>query len=190
MNITLIAAFDNERAIAKDGEIPWDLPEDRQHFRRVTMGNPLIVGRKTYENIGNLDGREMIVLSKSSIYPEVINARSIPSALSVCETEFETDEVFVAGGESVYEQFIDEADRMVLTKVDGRYNGDQFFPKFSLDNWELQAQTINNQYTILDYERRDLPDILSEETGKPREEFEIDSEEVPEVDDLEQANNE
>jgi len=154
MNITLIAAFDNEQAIAKDGEIPWVLPEDQQHFKETTLGHPVIVGRETYENIGNLPGREMIVLSKSEIFIDVINARSIPSALSICETEFETDEVFVAGGESVYEQFIDEADRMVLTKVDGRYDGDQFFPRFSLDNWELQAQTINNQYTILEYERR------------------------------------
>jgi len=154
MNITLIAAFDNEQAIAKDGEIPWDLPEDQQHFKETTLGHPVIVGRETYENIGNLPGREMIVLSKSEIFIDVINARSIPSALSICETEFETDEVFVAGGESVYEQFMDEADRMVLTKVDGRYDGDQFFPRFSLDNWELQAQTINNQYTILEYERR------------------------------------
>lgn len=154
MNITLIAAFDNERAIAKGGAIPWNVPEDQQHFKRKTLDHPIIVGRKTYENIGNLPGREMIVLSKSETYPDVINAHSIPSALSVCETEFETDEVFVAGGESVYEQFIDEADRMVLTKIDGRYDGDQFFPKFTLDKWELQAQTINNQYTILEYERR------------------------------------
>ena len=154
MKITLIAAFDNERAIAKNGEIPWDIPEDQEHFKRKTIGHPVIVGRKTYENIGNLPEREMVVLSKEEIYPDVINARSIPSALSVCETEFETDEVFVAGGESVYEQFMDRADRMVLTKIDGRYDGDQFFPRFSLDDWELKAQTINNEYTILEYERR------------------------------------
>jgi len=86
MNITLIAAFDNEQAIAKDGEIPWDLPEDQQHFKETTLGHPVIVGRETYENIGNLPGREMIVLSKSEIFIDVINARSIPSALSICET--------------------------------------------------------------------------------------------------------
>jgi len=154
MKVTIIAAFDNERAIAKDGEIPWDVPEDQEHFKRTTMDHPVIVGRKTYESMGDLPGREMIVLSKEEIYPDVINARSIPSALSVCETEFDADEVFVAGGEYIYEQFIDRADRMVLTKIDGRYDGDQFFPRFSLDEWEIKGQTFNNDYTILDYERR------------------------------------
>jgi dihydrofolate reductase len=153
MNITLIAAFDNERAIAKNGEIPWDFPREQAHFRETTMGHPLIVGRETFENMGNLRGRDLIVLSKSAIYPDVINARSIPSALSACK-EFDTDEVFVAGGESVYEQFIERADEMILTKIDGRYDGDQFFPDFSLDNWELQSQRINNNYSVLEYERR------------------------------------
>jgi len=154
MKVTLIAAFDNERAIAKDGEIPWDVPEDQEHFKRTTMDHPVIVGRKTYERMGDLPGREMIVLSREEIYRDVINARSIPSALSVCETEFDADEVFVVGGESIYKQFMDRADRMVLTKIDGRYDGDQFFPRFPLDEWGLKAQTVNNDYSILDYERR------------------------------------
>lgn len=154
MQVTLIAAFDNERAIAKDGEIPWDVPEDQEHFKRTTMDHPVIVGRKTYENMGDLPGRDMVVLSQEQIYLDVINARSIKAALDVCKDEYDTDEVFVAGGESVYEQFMDRADRMVLTKIDGRFNGDKFFPRFSLDEWELKAQTINNEYTILDYKRR------------------------------------
>lgn len=160
MQITLIAAFDNERGMAKDGEIPWDIPEEQEHFYNETFGHPVIMGRNTFENIvsklgGPLTGRLNIVLSKSGTYnlPQTVSARNIQATLEAAQDSFE-DEVFVAGGESVYEQFIDHADRMVLTKVDGRYDCDQFFPQFSLDDWELQAQSVRNNFTILEYERR------------------------------------
>jgi len=158
MKITLIAALTEDRVIGNDGEIPWHIPDDQEFFYRETVGHPVIMGRKTYANIidklgHRLKSRLNIVLTQSESYQNgTVAARNKQAALEAAEDSHK-DEVYVAGGESVYEQFIDEADRMVLTWVDGEYEGDSYFPNFNVDEWEWQWQRKTNDYTIMDYER-------------------------------------
>lgn len=158
--ITLIAALNQRRVIGDDGTIPWDLPGDRKLFYNETFGHPVILGRKTFENIceksdGPLDGRLNIVMSESESYdqPMVVTARNKQAAIEAAKDTFE-DEVFVAGGESIYRQFIDDADRMLLTWVKKYVHGNAYFPKFDLNEWKTGEQRITNNYTVIDYERR------------------------------------
>jgi dihydrofolate reductase len=154
MEINIIAAFDQNRVIGSNGDIPWDIPEEQQHFKETTMGYPIIMGRKTYENVGNLEGREMVVLSEEQVYSDATAARSIESALTYCQYEYSEDTVFIAGGESVYEQTLEIADKMIISIVDGMYEGDSYFPEFDLSNWEIQSRTMKNDFSIIEYERK------------------------------------
>jgi dihydrofolate reductase len=154
ININIIAAFDQNRVIGNGGEIPWDIDKEIQHFKETTLGYPIIMGRKTYENVGNLEGREMVVLSEEEVYSDATAARSIESALAYCEYEFDIDTVFVAGGESVYEQTLDIADKMTISIIDGMYEGDSYFPQFDLSNWEIQSRTMKNNFSVIEYKRK------------------------------------
>jgi dihydrofolate reductase len=160
MKTTLIAAMTEDRVIGRNDGIPWEMPGDQERFYNETFGHPVIMGRKTFENIVDklgepLPGRLNIVLSESESYdlPQTVTARNKQAALEAAEDSFE-DEVFVAGGESVYEQFVDEADRMVLTWIKDDYEGDSYFPVFNMNEWRTESQTITNDYTVIDYERR------------------------------------
>jgi dihydrofolate reductase len=153
--VNIIAAFDQNRVIGNDGKIPWDVPEEQQHFKETTMGYPIIMGRKTYENVGNLEGREIVVLSEEQVYSDATAARSIESALAYCQYEYDQDKVFIAGGESVYEQTLDIADKMVISIIDGTYDGDSYFPQFDLSNWEFQSRKMKNDFSIIEYKKND-----------------------------------
>lgn len=160
MKITLIAAMTEDRVIGRGNEIPWDIAGEQEHFRKETFGHPVIMGRRTFENIVDklgkpLPGRLNIVMSESESYNynQTVTARNKQAALEAAEDSYE-DEVFIAGGESVYEQFIDDADRMVLTWIKKDYDGDSYFPDFTMDEWKTQSQTITNNYSVINYERR------------------------------------
>ena len=160
MKITLIAALAEDRVIGRGDEIPWDIDGEQEHFRDKTFGHPVIMGRKTFENIVGklgkpLPGRLNIVMSENESYNynQTVSARNKQAALEAAEDSYE-DEVFIAGGESIYEQFIDDADRMVLTWIKEVHDGDVYFPDFNMDEWQTQSQTIKNNYSIIDYERR------------------------------------
>ncbi len=128
MIISIIAAMTKNRVIGRDGALPWRIPEDLRQFREVTMGHPIIMGRKTFEQIGRpLPGRLNIVLTRQSDYrvPGCRVCHSLADALSACTG---TDEIFICGGGEVYRQTISLADRIYLTVVDGECSGDTFFP--------------------------------------------------------------
>ena len=154
MKITLISALTQDRVIGNDGEIPWHIPEELEHFKETTFGYPIIVGRKTRENIGELPGRLNIVLSSSKTFggEQTITARNKEVALEIAQEN--TEEVFIIGGESIYQQFIDQADRMILSWVDKEYKGDSYFPSFKYEDWQMKEQSIRNKYTIIEYERQ------------------------------------
>jgi len=155
MNITLISALTQDRVIGNDGEIPWHIPEELNHFKETTFGHPIIVGRKTRENIGELPGRLNIVLSSSKSFEgeQTVTARDKKEALEIAEESFQ-QEVFVIGGESIYQQFIDQADKMILSWINKEYEGDSYFPSFEYGNWQMKEQSIRNKYTIIEYERQ------------------------------------
>ena len=140
--IAIIAAYAKNRAIGKDGKLPWKLINELHHFRDITAGNIVIMGRKTFESIGKpLKGRTTIVLSKNKIFSEkrqpeakLYEARSIPESLSLAKTlSAKSDppaDIFFAGGEAVYTQALPLCSALYITEIDAYVDGDAFFPEF------------------------------------------------------------
>lgn len=162
MKITLIAAMQKfGRGIGKNGEIPWHIPKELTHFKTETFGHPVIMGRNTFESIvdrlgGPLPGRLNIVLSREKTYDydQTVTARNKQAALEAAEDSFE-DEVYIAGGESVYNQFIDEADRLVMSIVDKDCDCDTYFPNFSASEWKVASVDYDyDEFEVLTYEQR------------------------------------
>ena len=142
MEKIIVAAMDEEKAIGKDGEIPWHYSEDLKHFKEKTTGHSVLMGRKTYESLPEdfrpLPGRENIVLTRSD--PNLDESVEIVNSLAEAYQEAENEKLFIAGGASVYEQTLREADKMILTHIPGTHDGDTFFPDWNKDNWELISQ--------------------------------------------------
>jgi len=129
MRLSLIVAMAANRTIGKAGRLPWQLPEDLARFKRLTMGYPLIMGRKTFESIGRvLPGRRTIVLSRRADYraPGCWVVASLEAALALVSDE---DEVFICGGEKLYRQALPLAQRIYLTELQREVAGDTFFPE-------------------------------------------------------------
>jgi dihydrofolate reductase len=139
MRVTIIAAMDSQRLIGKGDGLPWHLPADLRRFKAMTMGKPVIMGRKTFEAIGRpLPGRTIIVITRDSDYhPEgVIVAHTINEALEAArEVAGDEGEVMVAGGANVYFQFLPRAERMELTLVHDAFEGDTWFPAYDRRDW-------------------------------------------------------
>ena len=135
MRVSFIVAMDLDGVIGQDGALPWRLPNDMKNFKRVTMGKPVIMGRKTHESIGRpLPGRKNIVMTRDDDYVaegcEVVH--SVGQALRAAG---DVDEVMVAGGASVYRALMDRCDRIYLTTVTDRFTGDVHFPDLDLKEW-------------------------------------------------------
>ena len=134
--ISIIAAIGNNWVVGINNKLPWDLPTDMEHFRQKTRGKPVIMGQKTFESIGKpLPDRTNIVLTlDKDFHPQgCIVAHSIAQALGAAK-DFE--EVMICGGVSIYKQFLPLADRMYLTRIEGDFEGDAFFPAFNWEDWE------------------------------------------------------
>jgi len=132
--ISFVVAFDRNKVIGKNGGLPWRLPDDMRRVRQVTMGKPLIMGRRTYESIGRpLSGRTNIVLTRDpAFHPEgVLTARTPEEALGLAG---DAPEVIVFGGAQVFRQFLAMADRIYLTQVDADVGGDTYFD-FNGTDW-------------------------------------------------------
>ena len=139
--ITLIAAMGKNRAIGLDGRMPWHLPADLQHFKRVTMGKTIVMGRKTWQSIGRpLPGRQNIVISRNPQF-EASGAtvtESLASAVDLSNTE----EVMVIGGGQLYEVALPLAQRMVLTLIDIEPEADTWFPAWDSGQWRQTQSTL------------------------------------------------
>lgn len=138
MKISLIAAMGRNSVIGKDGKIPWHLSADLKYFKKMTMGKPVIMGRKTFDSIGKpLPGRDIIAVTRDAeVYrPEGIRvAGSIDAALATASND-EVDEVMVAGGAQIYEQTIARADHLFITRINANFEGDTYFPDFDPLEW-------------------------------------------------------
>ena len=133
--LSIICAMDSNRVIGKDNALPWHLPADLGFFKRVTMGKPIIMGRKTYESIGrSLPGRQNIVVTRDPTFsrPDCDIAHSFDQAMSLAKTD---KEVMLIGGASLFKQTIDSADIMYLTLIHREFSGDTWFPVFDLNAW-------------------------------------------------------
>jgi dihydrofolate reductase len=164
VEIALIAAVAENRVIGADGEMPWHYPADLAHFKETTMGHPVIVGRVTYESIaaqlgGPLPGRTNVVLTRSGVDApeEVVQVEGVDAAVEAAEAaaaETDAETAFVAGGATVYETFLDRADRLVLTEVPGEPEGDTRFPEWDPAEWVEAAREREGELSFVTYERR------------------------------------
>ncbi|HIC44034.1 MAG TPA: type 3 dihydrofolate reductase [Sulfurimonas sp.] len=128
--ISLIAAMAKNRVIGKDNAMPWHLPADLGHFKRVTLGKPIIMGRKTYESIGRpLPGRQNIVISSKLSYTleGCDTVTSLEEALALVKG---LDEVMIIGGGFLYKQALPQANKLYLTFIDLGIEGDTYFPDY------------------------------------------------------------
>lgn len=159
--ISMIAAFAEGRVIGENGDMPWHLPADLQHFKKVTSGHPILMGRKTFESIGRpLPKRRNIVLTRNKDFSaagvEVIHDFSEVTPLMKLEEEF-----FVIGGATIYEQLLPKAERLYITNIHQAFKGDTYFPFIDEKEWVVVSEENGivdekNQYphTFLVYERR------------------------------------
>ncbi len=135
--LSLIAALARNRVIGRDNHLPWRLPADLRFFKQITMGKPLLMGRRTWESIGRpLPGRRMIVLSRDSSYhaPGGTVVQSLEAGLAVAGA---VAEVMVIGGATLYAQTLPLADRLYLTQVETDALGDVWFPEWNTQDWRL-----------------------------------------------------
>lgn len=160
--IALIAAVAENGIIGVDGEMPWHLPADLQHFKETTMGHPVIMGRLTYESIasdigGPLPGRTNIVLSRGSpdVPDEVVVVDSIEQAVETAQqVAGATETVYVIGGATIYEQFLPQADRLVLTEIESPYEGDTRFPEWDRREWHEVDRDERDGFAFVEYRRQ------------------------------------
>lgn len=157
MKVSFVVAAADNRCIGSNNALPWYLPEDLKYFKRVTMGKPIIMGRKTFESIGKpLPGRTNIVITHNKQYSKdgIKVVTSLDDALKIAEAVALIDgqeEVMVIGGAGIYALCLPRADRLYYTKVHAVVNGDAFFPEVNWNEWKLAAQedhkaTGNNSY--------------------------------------------
>jgi dihydrofolate reductase len=160
--LTLIAAISRNGVLGRAGKLPWDLPEDRAHFRRSTLGHAIIMGRRTWDETGApLPGRRNIVVSRSGKVSgqgrEV--AATLDQAIAAAR---ETDpEPIVIGGAEIFRLALPEATRLILTELDFDADGDTFFPEFDRDAWQVSDRRRGDRASYVTYER---PDATSPRT--------------------------
>ncbi|MFM8342169.1 MAG: dihydrofolate reductase [Methylomonas sp.] len=149
MKISLIVAMASNRAIGLDGQMPWHLSADLKHFKQVTMGAPIVMGRKTFAAIGRpLPGRRNLVVSRNPDYwPSGCDVfTDINSALQACG---DWDEVFIIGGATLYQALLPYADYLYLTEIHRAFEADTFFPDFDRQVWqEVARQDIDNDASV------------------------------------------
>jgi dihydrofolate reductase len=162
--ISLIAAVAKNRVIGRGNQLPWKLPEDLRRFRHLTLGHPVIMGRKTYESLGKpLPGRANIVVSRSMApLPNVDVYASLETALGAASRMDES--VFVIGGGEIYAQALPHAARLHITEIRADFAGDAQFPEFDRGEWKEVSRdqrkpeaTDGFEYAFVRYDRAPRP---------------------------------
>lgn len=149
----MIAAMANNRVIGLDNNMPWHLPADLQHFKKVTTGKPVIMGRKTFESIGRpLPGRRNIIITRNENY-SASGIETVTTPEAALDLVNQVEEVMIIGGGNIYQQFLPLATRLYLTFIDLAVEGDTQFPDYQAEtNWQIVDEQQNkpdekNQYS-------------------------------------------
>ena len=158
--VCLIAALAANRVIGNNNALPWHLPADLKRFKTLTLGHPVVMGRKTYESIGKpLPGRRNLVITRNYDYsaPGCDVVHSLDAALAACRGE---QEIFIIGGAELYLESLPRAQRLEFTEIHAEFEGDAVFPEFSLAHWREAAREIHSaeagvpfRYDFVRYER-------------------------------------
>jgi len=150
--LTLIVARARNGTIGRDNTLPWRLPEDLAHFKRTTMGAPIIMGRKTWDSIGKpLPGRRNIVVSRNPDL-KIEGAEVAPSLEDAQRLCIGVQQVFLIGGAQLYAEALPSADRLVVTEIDADVEGDAFFPAIDRMQWlETSRESHHSEANGFDY---------------------------------------
>ena len=158
--ISLIVAHDPNRVIGFENKMPWHIPGDLAYFKEKTMGKAMVMGRKTFESIGRvLPGRKNIIVTRNADY-QVEGAEVVTDLVRAMEIASDYHgEVMVIGGEQIFRTILPQADRLYITFIQQTFEGDTYFPPYSLDEWMLVETTEDMKtadgitYAYLVYER-------------------------------------
>ncbi|MGI2235274.1 dihydrofolate reductase [Staphylococcus sp. McC-251-APC-3A2] len=136
MTLSILVAHDQQRVIGVNNQLPWHLPNDLKHVKKLSTGNTLVMGRATFDSIGKpLPNRKNVVLTRNKSFAhdgvEVIH--------SIDEIFNLSGHVFIFGGQTLFEEMIDKVDDMYITVIEDKYNGDTFFPPYTFEDWEVES---------------------------------------------------
>jgi dihydrofolate reductase len=159
--VIIAAVAEANRVIGQDKDLPWHIPEDLKHFKSLTTGHPLLMGRRTFESVvhqfgGPLPNRRMVVLTSQGPFEEYPDVETYSSIEAAMDALSDIDTVFIGGGEAIYRQFLPKADRLELTLIEGEYEGDTYFPPFEHligDTFEETAVDERDGFRFVTYER-------------------------------------
>lgn len=138
--LSAIVAMDSNRVIGYQNQMPWHLPADLKHFKTITMGHSIIMGRNTYDSLGKpLPGRKNIVITRRELLApaEVVIVSSVQAALQEVSSE---QEAFIIGGQNIFLQTLDRVQRIYLTRIEHTFNGDRFFPELNHNEWQISCE--------------------------------------------------
>jgi dihydrofolate reductase len=161
MHISIIVAFDQNRLIGKNNGLPWHLPADLKHFKNITMGHHMIMGRKTFESIGKpLPGRVTIIVTRQHNYKVegCISVNTFQHAIDYCQNQ---EEVFIIGGAQIFECALPLATKLYITKIHHSFEGDTHFPEIDSRIWKINDEEFHSadeknvwDYTFLNYSKK------------------------------------
>jgi len=160
-NIILVA-WDDNHLIGNQNKMPWYIKEDLQLFKQRTMDHSIVMGRHTWESLGEkpLPGRENVVVSKTLDWKSMpdgsVSIPDIPTALEIAFLAKEKNNIFIIGGRQIYDFCLKEelVDRMIVTHVYGTHEGDIYFPDFDEDEWDIETTLLATKFQIKEYKRR------------------------------------
>ncbi|MCX7192821.1 MAG: dihydrofolate reductase [Proteobacteria bacterium] len=161
MSISIIVAMAKNRTIGVNNTLPWRCPEDLKHFKALTMGHSMIMGRKTFESIGRaLPGRTTVVVTRDRELKidDCLMAHSLPEAIAACAND---TQIFIVGGAEIYTQSLDFIDNLYITEIQQDVTGDAWFPEFNPSEWLETSREVRHQelpqplkYHFVTYRRR------------------------------------
>ena len=159
MKIVIIVAVATNGVIGRaNGEMPWHVKEDFQHFKKTTMGFPIIMGRKSFESLGKpLKGRENIVVTRNASlnydFDNIIIVLSLNEAIEHCKL-LNIEKLFITGGGEIYKQSISIADEMIISHMKFEAEGEVKFPDIDLNEWYIVSKDNRDQFEIVTYKRK------------------------------------
>jgi dihydrofolate reductase len=155
MTVILIAAVGSNGVIGRDNDLPWRIREDLQHFKQLTLGHTLVMGRKTYDSIGRpLPGRRTVVVTRQPDWAAQADGVEVAHSLDHALNLADGNDVYVAGGGEIYRQALPFGDRLELTEVAQSPAGDVTFPAFDRAEWTETARTPHDGFSFVTYTRR------------------------------------
>ena len=143
MTLSILVAHDKQRVIGYQNQLPWHLPNDLKHVKQLSTGHTLVMGRKTFESIGKpLPNRRNVVLTNNPSFKH----EGVDVIHSIEEINNIPGQVFIFGGQTLFEEMIDKVDDMYITVVDGKFQGDTFFPPYTFEDWEVESSVEGQLY--------------------------------------------